>query len=290
MSRRRPGAAGRARRGGAASLARGLLASRAVPVAAAVGLLLAACAAQPAAPAAGGTGSGPASTVSARAPLTGDLVVFAAASLQQTFTKLGDVLMAQNPGLHVTFSFAGSSALAQQLDQGAPADVFAAANPATMKAASNVTDRPVTFARNTLEIVVPKGNPGHVTGLADLTKPQLKIALCAPEVPCGAAAVAAFAAAGLTPAPDTYEQDVTATLTKAVMGEVDAALVYRTDVRAAGSAVEGIDFPQAAAARNDYPIATVTQARNRAAADAFVALVLSPQGQRVLLDAGFDAA
>ena len=264
-------------------------AARTATLVAAVGLVLSACAGGPASPAPGAT-AGPTSTGTAGAPLTGDLVVFAAASLQQTFTQLGDALMAQNPGLHVTFSFAGSSSLAAQLQQGAPADVFAAANTSTMKAASDVTDPPVVFAHNTLEIAVPKGNPGHVTGLADLARPELKIALCAPEVPCGSAAVAVFAAAGLTPAPDTYEQDVTATLTKVRLGEVDAALVYRTDVRSAGDSVQGIDFPQAAAARNDYPIATLARAPDRAAADAFVALVLSPQGQRVLADAGFDGA
>lgn len=263
----------------------------AVPVAAAVGLLLSSCApgATPGS-AAGTASSAPTSSTSSRAPLTGQLVVFAAASLQQTFTALGNQLMAQNPDLHITFSFGASSTLAQQLEQGAPADVFASANPATMKAASSVTDKPVTFAHNSLEIVVPAGNPGHVTGLADFAKPQLKIALCAVEVPCGSAAATAFAAAGVTPAPDTYEKDVTATLTKAVLGEVDAALVYRTDVRSAGDKVQGIDFPQAAGARNDYPIATVAGARNHAAAQAFVDLVLSAQGQQVLTAAGFDAA
>lgn len=282
-------------RGTTARARSGRAAARAVPVATAVGLLLTACAAGPGAGsatgAAGGTSSSaPTGSASSRAPLTGQLVVFAAASLQQTFTTLGNQLMAQNPGLHITFSFGASSTLAQQLEQGAPADVFASANPATMKAASAVTDKPVTFAHNSLEIVVPAGNPGHVTGLADFAKPQLKIALCAVEVPCGSAAATAFAAAGVTPAPDTYEKDVTATLTKAVLGEVDAALVYRTDVRSAGDKVQGIDFPQASAARNDYPIATVAGARNHAAAQAFVDLVLSARGQKVLTDAGFDAA
>lgn len=265
------------------------LAGRVLPAAAAVSLLLTGCAgASPTAAAAPSRTPGAVSP--SPAPLTGDLVVFAAASLQQTFTRLGDLLMAQHPDLHVTFSFGASSTLAQQLDQGAPADVFASANAATMAAASGVTEAPVTFAHNSLEIVVPAGNPGHVTGLADFARPRLKIAVCAVEVPCGSAAATAFAAAGVTPAPDTYEKDVTAALTKAVLGEVDAALVYRTDVRSAGAAVQGIDFPQAAAARNDYPIATVVGSHNAEAARAFVALVLSAEGQRVLTDAGFDAA
>lgn len=289
MSARR-GTTGRGTTAAAGSGRGAVRAGRAVPVVTAVGLLLTACAAGPGAGAAAGTSSSaPTASASSRAPLTGQLVVFAAASLQQTFTALGDRLTAENPGLHITFSFGASSTLAQQLEQGAPADVFASANPATMTAAA-VTDKPVTFAHNSLEIVVPAGNPGHVSGLADFAKPQLKIALCALEVPCGSAAATAFAAAGITPAPDTYEKDVTATLTKAVLGEVDAALVYRTDVRSAGDKVQGIDFPQASAARNDYPIATVAGARNHAAAQAFVDLVLSAQGQKVLTNAGFDAA
>lgn len=220
--------------------------------------------------------------------LSGELVVFAAASLQDTFTQIGDQLMTENPDLEIVFNFGASSALSQQLLSGAPADVFAAANTSTMENAAEVTDTPVLFAHNSLEIVVPQGNPAGITGLADFTNPDLKIALCAVEVPCGSAAAKAFEAAGLTPAPDTYEQDVTATLTKAVMGEVDAALVYKTDVLSAGDDVEGIEFPEAAQALNDYPIATLKDAPNREAAEAFVALVLSAVGQQVLIDAGFD--
>ncbi len=222
--------------------------------------------------------------------LTGELVVFAAASLQDTFTELGTLLEEQNPGLTVTFNFGASSALSQQLLSGAPADVFAAANTSTMDAAAELTEAPEVFAHNSLEIVVPAGNPAGVTGLADLADPARTIALCAEEVPCGSAAVTAFEAAGLTPAPDTYEKDVTATLTKAVLGEVDAALVYRTDVISAGDKVEGIDFPEAAEALNDYPVATLAAAPNAAAARAFIALLLSSTGQDVLTAAGFDAA
>ncbi|GAA3820879.1 molybdate-binding protein [Cellulomonas soli] len=224
------------------------------------------------------------------APLTGELVVLAAASLQNTFEELGERLEEQNPGLSVTFSFAASSTLAQQAAAGAPADVLATASTSTMQDAAEVTGEASVFAHNSLVVVAPAGNPGDVTGLADLADPTRTVALCALEVPCGAAAQKAFDAAGLTPAPDTYEADVTATLTKVVLGEVDGALVYLTDARSAGDAVETFPFPESAQARNDYPIATLTAARNPAAARAFVDLVLSAEGQAVLVDAGFDGA
>ncbi|MCG8925937.1 molybdate ABC transporter substrate-binding protein [Lentzea sp. CC55] len=220
----------------------------------------------------------------------GGITVFAAASLTETFTRLGEDFEAANPGTEVRFNFAASSALARQLGQGAPADVFASAAPANMKQVTDtgaVTDTPTTFARNKLAIAVPKGNPGKIAGLADFAVADRKIALCAEQVPCGAASRKVFDAAKVTPAPDTLEQDVKAVLTKVTLGEVDGALVYRTDVRAAGGEVEGIDFAEAGQAVNDYPIAPVAQARNAATAKAFVAFVLSDRGRSVLDQAGF---
>ncbi|GAA3640029.1 molybdate transport system substrate-binding protein [Lentzea atacamensis] len=222
----------------------------------------------------------------------GDITVFAAASLSESFTKLGTEFEAAHPGSKVRFSFAGSSALAQQINQGAPADVFAAAAPANMKQVTDtgaVTATPATFARNTLQIAVPRGNPGRVTGLADFAKADLKIALCAEQVPCGATAKKVFEAAGVKAAPDTLEQDVKAVLTKVSLGEVDAALVYRTDVRAAGGKVEGEDFAEAAKAVNDYPVAPLAKAPNAPTAKAFVDFVLSGRGREVLIEAGFSA-
>ena len=222
--------------------------------------------------------------------ITGAVTVFAAASLTETFTRLGEDFEAANPGTEVRFNFAASSALARQLGQGAPADVFASAAPANMKQVTDtgaVTDTPTTFARNKLAIAVPKGNPGKIAGLADFAVADRKIALCAEQVPCGAASRKVFDAAKVTPAPDTLEQDVKAVLTKVTLGEVDGALVYRTDVRAAGEEVEGIDFAEADQAVNDYPIAPVAQARNAATAKAFVAFVLSGRGRSVLGQAGF---
>ncbi|WP_436499119.1 molybdate ABC transporter substrate-binding protein [Actinokineospora sp. HUAS TT18] len=221
--------------------------------------------------------------------LSGTVTVFAAASLTETFTKLGKEFEAAHPGVKITFNFGGSSALAQQLSQGAPADVFASASPANLKQVSDITGTPTTFVRNRLQIAVPKGNPGKVAGLADFAKADLKIALCADQVPCGAAAKKAFDAAGVTPQPDTLEQDVKAVLTKVRLGEVDAALVYRTDVKAAGDAVEGIAFPEADKAVNDYPIAPLTKAPNATAAKAFVEFVLSDKGKTTFTEAGFDS-
>jgi molybdate transport system substrate-binding protein len=217
--------------------------------------------------------------------------VFAAASLTEAFERIGRDFEQAHPGTTVVLNLGASSALAQQVVAGAPADVFAAASPATMRTVTDAGDaaEPRTFARNALEIAVPPDNPGGVTGLADLADPDLTIALCAPAVPCGAAAQQVFEAAGLRPAPDTLEQDVKAALAKVRLGEVDAALVYRTDVLSAGDEVDGIAFPEAEQAVNDYPIAALDAAPDAEAAAAFVEHVLSEAGQRVLADAGFLA-
>lgn len=220
------------------------------------------------------------------------MTVLGAASLTEAFTRLAGELEAADPALTVRLSFAASSALAAQILGGAPADVFAAASPATMEqvvGAGLAAGEPVVFARNRLQIAVPPGNPAGVAGLADFARPELDIALCAEQVPCGEAAATAFAAAGVQPAPDTLEQDVKATLTKVVLGEVDAALVYRTDVRAAGDDVEGIDFPEAERAVNDYLVVALRDAAHPDGAAAFVASLRSPAGRRILTEAGFDA-
>jgi molybdate transport system substrate-binding protein len=232
--------------------------------------------------------SSPSAGSSSAAAVSGTVNVFAAASLTGTFTQLGKDFEAAHPGVKVVFNFAGSSALATQINSGAPADVFASAAPKNM---DQVTDKgtPTTFVKNVLEIAVPKGNPGKITGLKDFTDKSRKIALCAEQVPCGAAAQKVFAAAKLTPQPDSLEQDVKAALTKVSLGEVDAALVYKTDVLAAKDKVEGIEFPESAQAVNEYPIATLAKAPNADGAKAFVDFVLSADGKKVLTEAGFDA-
>jgi molybdate transport system substrate-binding protein len=220
-------------------------------------------------------------STAATGPAAGEVTVFAAASLTETFTQLGKDFEAATPGTKVKFNFGGSSALAQQINQGAPADVFASASPATMEQVAGTGA--VTFVRNKLEIAVGKGDPLKIASLADLIKPEVKLALCAEQVPCGAAAKKAFEVARLTPKPVTLEQDVKATLTKVKLGEVDAALVYRTDVAAAAKDIDGVDFPEATQAVNDYPIVSLSPGGK-----AFVDFVLSEKGRQVLTKAGFD--
>ena len=221
--------------------------------------------------------------------LSGTITVFAAASLTDSFQQIADAFTEEHPDVTVIFNFGGSSGLATQIVEAAPADVFAAASPSTMK---TVTDAaladgdPVDFASNVLEIAVASGNPGDITGLEDFANADKTIALCAVEVPCGAAAAKLFETAGTTPMVDTYEQDVKAVLTKVELGEVDAGLVYVTDVQAAGDAIEGIEVDSAAV---KYPIATLSASTSTEAADAFVAFVLSDMGQSILKAAGFGA-
>lgn len=231
-----------------------------------------------------------ASSAPAGAGVAKEVTVFAAASLTGTFTELGKTFEAAHPGTTVTFNFGSSATLAQQITQGAPADVFAAASPATMKTVTDASpaSAPTTFARNKLQIAVPKDNPAKVDELKDLADSKVKVALCAEQVPCGAAAVKALSAAGLKVTPVTLEQDVKATLTKVELGEVDAALVYRTDAIASGGKVTGIAFPEADQAINDYPIAVLAKAPAGDLAKRFVDLVLSQQGKDVLTKAGFE--
>ncbi|MDN5930976.1 MAG: molybdate ABC transporter substrate-binding protein [Pseudonocardia sp.] len=227
---------------------------------------------------------------SAERTVTGAATVFAAASLTESFTEIGAAFEAANPGTTITFNFAGSTTLAQQIISGAPADVFASANRKQMQLvvdAGLAAGDPTVFVTNKLQIVVPAGNPAGVTGLADFGKEDLKIAICAEEVPCGVLARELFATAGVTPSVDTLEQDVKAVLTKVRLGEADAGLVYRTDVASAEGPVEGIDFPEADTETNEYPIVVLQNAPNPAVAQAFVDYVLSPEGTAVLEEFGF---
>ncbi|WP_239123430.1 molybdate ABC transporter substrate-binding protein [Rhizocola hellebori] len=233
----------------------------------------------------------PSAPATSAAGVTGNVTVFAASSLTEAFKKIGTEFAAANPGAKVTFNFAGSSALATQINQGAPADVFASAAPANMKTvtdAGNAEGTPAVFVKNQLVIAVPKGNPKGIKGLSDLTKPGLKVALCAEQVPCGAAAKKALDAAKVTLTPVTLEQDVKQALSKVSLGEVDAALVYRTDAKVPTANVDGIEFPESAGAINDYPIVVLKNAPNKTAAQAFLAYVQSDKGLAVLTTAGFQ--
>lgn len=220
------------------------------------------------------------------------LTVYAAASLTETFTELGEQFEKDHPGVTVAFSFGGSADLVAQIQQGAPADVFASADVTTMQkllAEELEGMLPVDFATNTLEIVTPPDNPAGIRTLKDLTRKGVDLVLCAPEVPCGSAARTLARVSGLTFNPVSEEQSVKDVLAKVAAGEADAGLVYVTDAKAADDAVEGIGFPESASAVNTYPITTLEDSENAELANEFVDFVLSVEGQGVLANAGFAA-
>lgn len=238
------------------------------------------------------TANSPAGQSNSPATTPRTLTVFAAASLQKSFEEIGKSFEKSHPGVTVKFSFGGSSGLVSQLSDGAPADVLATANESTMtKAVTDglVTGTPSPFVSNTLQIVVPKDNPAGVQSLADLTKAGTKVVLCAPAVPCGAAANSVEKAAGIDIKPVSEEQAVTDVLGKVRSGEADAGLVYVTDVAGAGAEVKGIDFPEAKAAINIYPIAPLKGAAHATLAGEFVSAITGADGQKVLRAAGFAA-
>lgn len=218
------------------------------------------------------------------------ITVFAAASLKGTFTEIGKQFEAENVGVTVTFNFAGSSDLVAQIQQGAPADVFASADIKNMDKATDddlVEGTPTNFAKNTLEIATPPDNPGKVDSIDDLASPDLKVVLCAAEVPCGAAASGVEKAAGIDIKPVSEEQSVTDVLGKIISGEADAGLVYVTDVMSAGDKVNGVTFPESAEVVNTYPITALAGSDHMDVAKAFVAFVAGPEGQAILAAAGF---
>lgn len=238
------------------------------------------------------TASGAATGSGASSDPTGSITVYAAASLTDVFTQIGDRFEAANPGAQVDFSFAGSSDLVSQLVEGAPADVFASADEKNMQKAVDggvIDGDPQLFATNTLEIVVAAGNPAGITSLSDLARSDVKVVVCAAQVPCGAATAKATEAAGVTLSPVSEESSVTDVLAKVTSGQADAGVVYVTDIARAGSSVEGIPFDQASTAVNRYPIATVKDAKNPALAAAFTSYVTGEEGRAALAAAGFGA-
>jgi molybdate transport system substrate-binding protein len=244
-------------------------------------LALTGCAAQPAAEP---------TASSAADSLEGSITVFAAASLKATFTELAAQFEAEHPGTTVELNFAGSSDLVTQITEGAPADVFASADTKNMTkvtdAALNEGD-PVDFATNVLEIAVPPGNPAGIETFADLAGPDVKLVICAPAVPCGAATVTVETATGVTLTPVSEESAVTDVLGKVTSGEADAGLVYVTDVIGAGDAVEGVEFDESSEAVNTYPIVALSDSAAPDVAQAFVDFVAGATGQKVLANAGF---
>ena len=227
---------------------------------------------------------------SSSAAQTGTITVLAASSLKDTFTQLGKQVEAAHPRDTVKFSFGASSALAEQIDSGAPADVFASAATKNMDqvVSTGNASNPQNFAENVMEVAVPPNNPAKVTSVNDLAKSSVKVALCQPQVPCGVVAAEVFKNAKITVKPVTLQPDVKSVLTQVELGNVDAGVVYVTDVMAAGSKVKGVTIPADVNASTLYPIAALTHSKYPSVAQAFVAYVLSPAGEQVLKIAGFE--
>ncbi|MGB3484240.1 MAG: molybdate ABC transporter substrate-binding protein [Mycobacterium sp.] len=226
----------------------------------------------------------------APAETTGEITVFAAASLKATFSELGAQLEQAHPGTKVNFNFAGSSDLVAQLTQGAPGDVFASADENNMVKAQEaglIAGDPVDFATNTLTIVTPPGNPKDIASFADLAKPGTTVVVCAPQVPCGSATQKVETQTGVTLTPVSEESAVTDVLGKITSGQADAGLVYVTDARGAGDKVTEVPFPEAGSAVNTYPIGLLRESANSTTAQQFIDLVTGPEGHAVLGGAGF---
>jgi molybdate transport system substrate-binding protein len=241
---------------------------------AATALLLAACGGGDAG---GGSGAGS----------PAEIKVFAAASLTAAFGKLGEQFTAANGGTRVAFNFAGSQALATQIQQGAPADVFASADTTNMDKVKDLVGPPQNVASNLLQIVVEQGNPKGVKGLDDLARGDLKVVLAAEDVPAGKYARQVLDRAGVRVKPVSLEDNVKAVVTKVALGEADAGIVYVTDVTAGGGKIQGVDIPMRQNVVATYPIATVKASRMQDKAQAFVDLVRSAEGQAVLEEYGF---
>lgn len=216
------------------------------------------------------------------------ITVLAAASLTESFTELADRFEADHPGVDVKLAFDSSATLAQQAVDGAPADVLATADTATMDSAADaLAEDPRTFATNTMVLVTPRDNPADLTGFEDLEDPGVTYVACVETAPCGKVAAALSADNGLTTKPASLEVDVKSVLAKVTSDEADAGFVYATDAVAAGDRVETFEIPHAADEVTSYPIAPLTQSKDSGLAQEFVDLVLSAQGRQVLADAGF---
>jgi molybdate transport system substrate-binding protein len=224
--------------------------------------------------------------------VSGTVTVFAASSLTESFNEIASAFSTEYPDAKVTLNFGASSDLVTQISQGAPADVFASADAANMKKVTDASENsgdPVTFAKNQLEIIVARGNPKKITGVADLVNPDLIVVNCDPAVPIGKYSAQVLTNAGVTVTPKSLEQNVKGIVTKVTAGEADAGIVYQTDVTAAGSKAEGVVIPASINVMATYPIVAIKAAPNAAGAAAFVAFVASAQGQKILAGTGFAA-
>lgn len=259
----------------------------------AAALVAPACAAGDRAPAVSTPAPGPAEPRTAPdGELTGELRIFAAASLQAAFDELATRFEQRHPSLDVQpITYDGSATLVTQLIEGASVDVFASADENNMQKVvdAGLATGPELFATNTLVLIVPSGNAGGVVGIDDLADPGLAVVLCTAEVPCGAASATLLSNAGVTASVDSYEQNVTAVLTKVAVGEADAGLVYVTDA-ATTAAVETVEVDGAEDVVNRYPIVALRDAANPEAAAAFVAFAAGEEGREVLETFGFGAS
>lgn len=237
---------------------------------------------------AGCSSSGSSADTSSSAGLSGKITVFAASSLTEAFNTLAGKFESAHPGTTVNFKYDASSTLATSITQGQPADVFASASTTTMASVSQATD-PTNFVSNTMEIATPPGNPAKITSVEDLAKSSVKVALCDPAVPCGATAEQVFTNAKISVHPVSTEPDVKSTLAKVEIKEVDAGVVYVTDVRAAGDKVTGVTIDSDVNASTTYPISVLKDSANPSLAQAWVDYVLSSDGQQVLKADGFSA-
>ena len=223
--------------------------------------------------------------------LSGKITVLAASSLTGAFNQIASDFKSAHPGTDITFQFGSSGDLATDIDQGADADVFASAATKNMQAVLDAGNASASsnFVSNVAEIAAAPGNPKQIATLADLAKSGTRVALCVTTAPCGALAQQILQKAGVSLTPTASEPDVKSTLAVVESGEVDAGIVYVTDVKAAGAKVVGVSIPDGQNASTEYPIATLTHAKNPALAKAFVQYVESNAGQKVLTDAGFSA-
>ncbi|MPZ88594.1 MAG: molybdate ABC transporter substrate-binding protein [Nitriliruptorales bacterium] len=240
---------------------------------------------------AGAAGGGSQQATGPPSAVSGEVTVFAAASLTGAFEDLGEAFVERNPEAEMTFNFAGSQQLAGQIVHGAPADVFASANPTQMDVVADadlLASEPEVFATNLLEIAVEPGNPLGIQGLEDLAAPEVTLVLAAPDVPAGQYAAEALDGAGVEVDPASLEIDVRAALSKVALGEADAGIVYVSDMTA-HDGVEGVAIPGEQNIRASYPIATVASSPNPGAASAFVRFTRFGPGQRILADHGFGA-
>ncbi|MFF2777588.1 molybdate ABC transporter substrate-binding protein [Streptomyces sp. NPDC058052] len=216
------------------------------------------------------------------------LTVLAAASLTDVFTTAGAAYEKSHPGTKLTFSFAGSQELVAQVSQGSPADVLVTADTKSMDKVKADTGTPTVIAKNRLVIATGEGNPHKVDDLKDLADPKLKVVLAAPEVPAGKYSEQILEKQGITVKPVSQEPNVRAVLSKVEMGEADAGLVYRTDAAGAAGKVDAVEIPDDRNAVAQYPAATLKDSKHGDAAAAFVTWLSSPEGQKILQDAGFQ--